>query len=552
MRCAKYLVATLALGAALAGTFQHGLFGSDECREAGVGVEMMRSGLSAVPTLGGVPFLEKPPLHSWAMALSFDAFGIDEGVARLPALFGGLLAVLCTYLLARRVAGRVAGLLAALALLSMREFAGTSHKAVNDALLIAFVAAGHLAIVTGRSELIAGKRPRGFLWLVPAAGLAFLTKGPIGPILIAAPAVPALLVDRTCLRAALPRLLLWTAVGVLVFGGPWVLALHAAAGNEGVHEALVSNSVGRVLGNAGDVTFHTHDKPFWFYLAAIPVALLPWTLVTPVLLRSGELRPQRRHGGVRFLAFVFLAGVLLLSLPAGKREVYAAPLLPAAAAVVGAWLARATCGVPRPLARGTLRTLATLGGVIGVIGGCGLGWGAVSGSLPVRGLERVPVELTFEIGLGAQIALGAGLVMLASWSRRSAFASLPWRVAAGFAALIIAFHLAVRPMRDTEKDNGPAARQVVALVPADEPLLGLDADEQLRGLVSFVGDRPLTSVATPEEALARLAAGPARHILVRGRSARSLRQAGADRLKVVERVAFPDDDPVLVFRYVPR
>ena len=95
----------IALVLGLAGIFQHSLWTPDEPREAEIGREMLLSGWSSMPTLGGVPFLEKPPLHPWVMAFCFRLFGVSEGVARLPALFASVGAVLVATALARRLAG---------------------------------------------------------------------------------------------------------------------------------------------------------------------------------------------------------------------------------------------------------------------------------------------------------------------------------------------------------------------------------------------------------------------------------------------------------------
>jgi len=62
-----------------AGIFQHGLWTPDEPREAEIGREMLDSGLSAVPTLGGAPFVEKPPLFPWILAGSYSVFGVSAG-----------------------------------------------------------------------------------------------------------------------------------------------------------------------------------------------------------------------------------------------------------------------------------------------------------------------------------------------------------------------------------------------------------------------------------------------------------------------------------------
>ncbi len=146
----------IALVLGLAGIFQHSLWTPDEPREAEIGREMLLCRWSSMPTLGGVPFLEKPPLHPWVMACFYRVFGVSEGVARLPALLAGIGSVLVAAALARRIAGRSAAACAAVVLATMVGFADVGHKAVNDALLMCFVGAAHLFLLEKRTLPLAG------------------------------------------------------------------------------------------------------------------------------------------------------------------------------------------------------------------------------------------------------------------------------------------------------------------------------------------------------------------------------------------------------------
>src|SRR5271169_1253865 len=59
----------------------------DEGRYAQIPREMLDSGNWVVPTLQGEPYLDKPPLLYWLVALSYRAFGVSPDAARLvPAV----------------------------------------------------------------------------------------------------------------------------------------------------------------------------------------------------------------------------------------------------------------------------------------------------------------------------------------------------------------------------------------------------------------------------------------------------------------------------------
>ena len=57
---------------------------------------MFQRGDFITPTLGGVPWFEKPPLLYWMMMASYRVFGVTEFAARLgPAICGLLTAGVC-------------------------------------------------------------------------------------------------------------------------------------------------------------------------------------------------------------------------------------------------------------------------------------------------------------------------------------------------------------------------------------------------------------------------------------------------------------------------
>ena len=61
-----------------------GLIGADEPRYAQVAREMLSRHDWVTPTLGGLPWLEKPPLYYWQAMLAYRLFGVSDWAARLP------------------------------------------------------------------------------------------------------------------------------------------------------------------------------------------------------------------------------------------------------------------------------------------------------------------------------------------------------------------------------------------------------------------------------------------------------------------------------------
>ena len=79
------------------------LVGPDEPRYAEVAREMLARHDLITPTLGGVPWFEKPPLLYWMMMTSFRVLGVHEYAARLGPAICGLLTAVFVYRLGNSV-----------------------------------------------------------------------------------------------------------------------------------------------------------------------------------------------------------------------------------------------------------------------------------------------------------------------------------------------------------------------------------------------------------------------------------------------------------------
>jgi len=79
-----------------------GLIGADEPRYAQVAREMLARHDWITPTLGGKPWLEKPPLYYWQAILAYSIFGVSDWAARLPSAVDATLMVVAIYLFLKR------------------------------------------------------------------------------------------------------------------------------------------------------------------------------------------------------------------------------------------------------------------------------------------------------------------------------------------------------------------------------------------------------------------------------------------------------------------
>src|SRR5579883_3437152 len=118
------------------GLGQFGLVGADEPRYAQVAREMLARRDWITPTLGGAPWLEKPPLYYWQAMGAFWVFGVRDWAARLPSAFDASLLVVGVYLFLWRLRPGF-HLDGALMTASAAGIVGFAHSASTDTPLAA-------------------------------------------------------------------------------------------------------------------------------------------------------------------------------------------------------------------------------------------------------------------------------------------------------------------------------------------------------------------------------------------------------------------------------
>ena len=340
----KILFILLLVLISLSGIFSHNLWKPDEPRVAEIGREMWLNHQYVIPTLNREPFLEKPPLYWWVMTASYQLFGVSDGTARLPSALFGFLTLLFTYLIGKRVADEKTGMVAALVLATLTEFSIISHRCLVDNALFFFVTLGYYGFFTGfYSENKKGKWV-GYELMAVASGLAFLSKGVVGPGLIVIPPLIVLIASRNFreFREITPQI----GVGVLLFlliVAPWIIGLYLKGGKHALQEYLLQNTLGRMLPSAIHHYTGGHKHSFFYYFAKLPQDFIPWIAALPAtvafLLRSPESVEAHTQRGLATALILFAVGFLLLSLPETKRGLYLVPLYPLLAVGIGGWFA---------------------------------------------------------------------------------------------------------------------------------------------------------------------------------------------------------------------
>jgi 4-amino-4-deoxy-L-arabinose transferase-like glycosyltransferase len=513
------LAAALLLSLAPVGS--HSLWTPDEPTGAGIGRAMADSGDWIVPRLNGKPFLEKPPLYWWTLAGSLRLLGMSDTAARVPSALFAVLTLLAVWVAGLRLGGPREGFLGVCVLATTVLFVQNATRVTVDPALMFFVGLAHLGFVLWIEARSPGERRGAVALIALAVPLAFLCKGTVAVGLGAGPPVLYLLATRRA--RAIRELLPLAAVAIPTFAllvVPWAMALWREVGWEGVRVCLISNTVGRMV-ETRETPIFGHSEPFWFYLAIAPPLLLPWTLALPAMLRSGRCRlGQPGNEGHRLLIATAGLGLLLLTFPATKREVYLLPLLPAFAVCAAGWLA----GVGRPGETGArdrraLLALGVFAAALPLLLGAAALWIAwaphlPTGAVPVRNsVSAAALDGFAAAALVLGGALAAGLIR-----RRRPGPSARWVVVA-LILVTLGLETGAEALVDPVKRSDDLTAAIAADFPGRAPvpayLPRVVSNEAIFGIINFKLGRLTKGLATPEEVEAWLASHPGAPILVR-------------------------------------
>jgi 4-amino-4-deoxy-L-arabinose transferase-like glycosyltransferase len=371
----------------------HTLWDMDEGVNAEAGREMLESGNWITPHYNYEIRTAKPALLYWLQAFSFMVFGVSEWAARLPAVICGLGSVWVTYELGRRMFTPATGLLAGLVLASCVEFCLISHAATPDPPLVLFQMLVFYCYWAG-SE---GDRR---WWFVPAAafaGLAVLTKGPIGVGLPGLIILIHLLWTRQLYKLWDARLISG-ALAFLAVAAPWYVMVALDTKGKWLEAFVMKENFDRFQNPADG-----HRGGLQVHSVMLIVLTVPWCafmLVTfwyaVAVVRNGTkpssdlAEPIDAPSKYKFLIAWFLSYLIFFSIAATKLPNYILPLYPAFAILVARLLDRWRLGLAIP---NWMRIATWLGALsIGVILSLSLLFvgGLVSSPIPIKGFDPLP------------------------------------------------------------------------------------------------------------------------------------------------------------------
>ncbi|TET38889.1 MAG: glycosyltransferase family 39 protein [Planctomycetota bacterium] len=294
--------------------------------------EMLQRGDWLVPHVNGMPRLQKPVLYHWFVLL----FGrVTETTARIPSAIAAILTVLVTFLFASMWFGRRTGIITGIILSTTTLFLWHARYAGTDMLLVLFVTASCFMIREAlRENAGAGLRPapatlsqvgpgRRNAFLIAGfaiAGVAVLSKGPVGVVLPALAVIASLLWKR---RAVSPprEAFLYGTILLLLIAIPWYVLAIKRAGQG--YELIVRQNFTRFLS-----PWDHEGRGWYFYLARLPLDLLPWSFFIPAIF-AFFIKHHKPDPQDRFLICWAVTAALFFLASGSRQGKYFLPMYPA-------------------------------------------------------------------------------------------------------------------------------------------------------------------------------------------------------------------------------
>lgn len=451
----------------------------DETRYLAAAWEMRTSGSAWVPHLNGALYGHKPPLLFWLINLVWTLGGIAEFPARLIGPGFAAASVALTGLLARQLwPGQPERPGAAALILAVSPawllFGSTT---MFDAMLTCATLLAMLALWSAYCN------PRRVVWAALGAAVAFgvYAKGPV----ILLHVLPVALSMPLWAGPARPSGRVWAkGLGLallvaLLLVGLWLVPALILGGVEYRTEVLWRQSGGRMVAS------FAHQKPWWFFLALLPLMIWPfgWTRTGLTALRARGLLADP---GTRLAALWAGGALAAFSLISGKQAHYLLPEMPALALLLAGG---------RPARIWQRRDLWLALPLFAAIAGFGA---AATGLIPALRILDDPLPL-WSLALGTACLLVGIVGFLRLRSAPVALAALPL-------ALMIGLHLALSPLLFARYDMTTLGR---AVAPFDGAGIAV-TDGTYHAQLNFAGRllHPVARLASPEAVAAWRQAHP--------------------------------------------
>ena len=315
---------------------EQGIRSKSEARTVVSAREMIQNNDYVLPTMNGVPRLEKPPFYYWLVIPIAKIRGVvDEFAGRLPSAFFGLLTLIVIFFFTKNIANKLyeegktklnpslSGFLSAFMLLATSLFYTNARKSEVNITLSFFITLAVFLLYKYLDEFDKTPKRRLTLYLLLAyisMGFGVLTKGPIAFII---PLLPFLIISiinrrersRPFPTFSLTHILGWIIMMLMI--APWLILIFYRVKSQGsllFEEFLIRFTKGA-----------SHKKIFLYYIPVILFGFFPWSIFLIQSLIAWF--KNEKSSPYRYLFYVFIINFIWLSIMFSKEDHYILPIL---------------------------------------------------------------------------------------------------------------------------------------------------------------------------------------------------------------------------------
>lgn len=246
--------------------------------------EMLQAGDYFSPRIYGNFWYDKPIFFYWEILLAYGIFGVNEFALRFfPAVFATL-GVFLTYFFASRMFNKKVAFAAAVILATAPEYWYIAHAIITDMTLFCAISTTLMTFYFSYTE----KKPKYLYIAFAAAGVAVLTKGPIG-FLLPGLIILLFLISQKDLKYLWRGEILKGVALVLAINAVWYLPMYIMHGQQffidliGVHNFLRAT-----------VSEHPENDVWYYYAMVFVIGFGIWILPLFKIRKFQPLDSRRR------------------------------------------------------------------------------------------------------------------------------------------------------------------------------------------------------------------------------------------------------------------
>jgi 4-amino-4-deoxy-L-arabinose transferase-like glycosyltransferase len=270
------------------------------------------------PKIFGEYWYDKPPMYYWLVTLSYKIFGINDFAARFPSASLAVICILAMLYFGNKMFNKRTGMASALILVTSIEYFYLGKAAVTDITLNLFLTCSLFSFVTKKYYL--------FYFF---AGLAVLTKGPIGLFFPGIIAIIYLIVTQNLQELKRMKI----PFGIVIFSVialPWYAIMYHLHGNAFIDTFLGFHNLTR---------FTSPEHPsgtFWYYyIPVLIIGFFPWNTLLFQSIYHSFTDYKKKFNELVFLNIWVIVVFIFFSVAQTKLVSYILPMYPPMAMLVG-------------------------------------------------------------------------------------------------------------------------------------------------------------------------------------------------------------------------